>query len=229
MGATREANHPNPRFYPDDSPQLRVAGVPTGSPWRHCGPQNNEHLTRKPPLPRRWLRRARDVPATKDAARANAETGPHRRAVCRTCRPLAGCGVTVANRWRHAAHASDGHSRAQARDIGLGMGATREANHPNPRSYPDDSPQLRVAGVPTGSPRRHRGPRTSSTCTKAAFPLASLRRARDLSARMRPRVRKMSARPSRRCVHSAGFISESSVGISSDTVGWIGTARCSTS
>ena len=36
------------------------------------------------------------------------------------------------------------------------MGATREANHPNPLFYPDDSPEPRVAGVPTGSPRRHR-------------------------------------------------------------------------
>ena len=30
------------------------------------------------------------------------------------------------------------HSRAQAGDVGLGMGATREADHPNPPFYPTD-------------------------------------------------------------------------------------------
>jgi len=39
MGATREANHPNPLFYPDVSPEPLVAGVPTGSPRRHRKPQ----------------------------------------------------------------------------------------------------------------------------------------------------------------------------------------------
>ena len=97
----------------------------------------------------------RVTPSRLRAVNASAMARPH----------ASGCGVAVANRWRHAAHATDGHSRAQAGDVGLGMGATREANHPNPPFIQTIRREPRVAGVPTGSPRRHRSPPVTRSAT----------------------------------------------------------------